>query len=114
MGPIKNRRFIDERPLIVDEKSRFGNLEIYTIIGKNRKHAVVSIIEHKIKFTILKKVSRKAAKNVTNAAVEELKAFAGIVLTITGDNGSEFAYHEQISSERDTGFSLLAPTHRGA
>jgi IS30 family transposase len=43
--PIKNRRFIDERPKIVDEKGRIGDWEIDTIIGKQRKQAVISIVE---------------------------------------------------------------------
>lgn len=33
VGPIKNRRFIDERPAIVNEKNRIGDWKIDTIIG---------------------------------------------------------------------------------
>lgn len=43
-GPIKNRRLIDERPKIIDEKGRIGDWEIDTIIGKHRKQAVISIV----------------------------------------------------------------------
>jgi transposase, IS30 family len=53
---IRSRRMIDEGPGVVDEKSRIGDWEIDTIIGKNHKHAIVSIVERKSKFTILKKV----------------------------------------------------------
>ena len=42
---IKNRRMIDERPKIVDKKSRIGDWEIDTIIGKNQKQAILSIVE---------------------------------------------------------------------
>ena len=45
IGPIKNRRFIDERPMIVNEKSRVGDWEIDTIIGKQHQQAVISIVE---------------------------------------------------------------------
>ncbi len=95
LGSIRNRRFIDERPIIVDEKSRIGDWEIDTIIGKNHHQAIVSIVERKSKFTILKKVNRKTAKNVSEATVNALKKFRGKVLSITADNGSEFAYHEE-------------------
>lgn len=40
---IKNRRFIDLRPSIVDQKQRLGDWEIDTIIGKNRKQAIVTL-----------------------------------------------------------------------
>lgn len=63
---------------------------------------MVSIVERKSKFTILKNVNRKTAKNVTKVTVEGLKAYANEVFTITADNGSEFAYHEQISAALDT------------
>lgn len=42
-GFIKKRVDIDERPEIVDEKVRFGDSEIDTIIGKNNKGALLTI-----------------------------------------------------------------------
>jgi len=42
---IKNRVSIDERPPIVNEKTRFGDLEIDTIIGKNHKGAILTITD---------------------------------------------------------------------
>lgn len=44
-GAIKNRRFIDVRPSIVNEKQRLGGWEIDTIIGKNRKQTIVTLVE---------------------------------------------------------------------
>lgn len=109
LGSIRNRRFIDERPIIVDEKSRIGEWEIDTIIGKNHQQAIVSIVERKSKFTILKKVNRKTARNVSEATVNALKEFRGKVLSITADNGSEFAYHEEISTSLNTEFYFAHP-----
>lgn len=108
-GPIKNRRFIDDRPAIVDSKERVGDWEIDTIIGKQQKQAVVSIVERFSKKTILKKVSRKTACAVAMATVDGLKAYPGFVHSITGDNGSEFAYHEAISKELNTDFYFAHP-----
>lgn len=106
---IRNRRMIDERPAVIDDKSRIGDWEIDTIIGKNHNQAIVSIVERKSKFTILKKVTRKTAKNVTEATVQVLQGYVDKVLTITGDNGSEFAYHEQISQKLDADFFFAHP-----
>ena len=108
-GPIRNRRFIDERPKIVDEKVRVGDWEIDTIIGKNRKHAVVSIVERKTKFTILKKVNQKTAANVSLATIDALKPYPNSVLSITADNGSEFAYHEKIAQYLQADFFFAHP-----
>ncbi|HAT8358324.1 TPA: IS30 family transposase, partial [Legionella pneumophila] len=82
-GPIKNRRFIDDRPVIVNEKKRIEDWEIDTIIGKQRKQAVVSIVERVSKKTILKKVETKTAAKVSEATIAGLKAFPDAVFTIT-------------------------------
>lgn len=108
-GAIKNRRFIDERPAIVEQKGRLGDWEIDAIIGKQRQQAVISIVERVSKKTILKKVLRKTAKNVAVATIEGLMPFPGSVLSITADNGSEFAYHEEISKALGTEFYFAHP-----
>ena len=50
----KNRLLsIDERPAIVNEKTRFGDLEIDTIIGKNHKGAILTITDRvKVKYLL--------------------------------------------------------------
>ncbi|HRD70549.1 MAG TPA: IS30 family transposase [Legionella sp.] len=108
-GPIKNRRFIEERPKIVDEKNRIGDWEIDTIIGKQQKQAVVSIVERFSKKTILRKVSNRTANMVSTVTIESLKKISGTVLSITLDNGSEFAFHEKISQELNTDFYFAHP-----
>lgn len=109
LGPIKNRRFIDERPIIVDNKTRIGDWEIDTIIGKNRKSAIVSIVERLSKLAVLKKVTTKTAELVAQATISGLKPISKYVLTVTGDNGAEFAQHEKISKELGTDFYFAHP-----
>lgn len=84
-GPIKNRRFIDERPRIVEEKSRIGDWEIDTIIGKQQKQAVISIVERFSKKTILRKVSKRTANAVAVATIESLKKLSKSVWSITSN-----------------------------
>jgi len=108
-GPIRNRRFIDERPIIINEKQRIGDWEIDTIIGKNHKQAIVSIVERVSKKTILKKVKAKTAELVSSSVIQCLNSLKDRVLTITGDNGSEFAYHEKIATELQADFYFAHP-----
>jgi IS30 family transposase len=93
-GCIKNRVSIDERPAIVDDKSRIGDWEIDLVIGKGHSGALVTIVERKTSFTVSTRVDSKSADVVAEATVNLLKPFEGAVLTITADNGKEFAYHE--------------------
>ena len=96
-GQIKERVSIDDRPSVVEEKSRIGDWEIDTVIGKGHSGALVTIVERVTKFTVSRQVTGKTAKEVTKATIALLKPFKEIVHTITADNGKEFAYHREIS-----------------
>src|SRR5690606_16521279 len=108
-GPIKNRRFIDDRPAIVDRKERIGDWEIDCIIGKNRKQAIVSMVERVSKITLHKKVTAKTAKLVTKAVISALKTYSNRVCTITSDNGCEFSSHEEIAAALNADFYFAHP-----
>jgi IS30 family transposase len=97
-GHIKNRVSIDERPEIVEAKTRVGDWEIDLVIGKGHSGALVTIVDRATSFTVSKRINNKMAQTVTDATIELLKPFKGAVLTITADNGKEFAYHEKITA----------------
>ena len=96
-GQIKNRVSIDERPLIVEEKSRVGDWEVDTIIGKHHHQGIVTIVDRCSKFTLMKKVPSKHAEPVKQAILDLMKPIKQYALTITSDNGKEFSYHQEIS-----------------
>ncbi len=110
-GQIKNRISIDERPIVVDEKSRVGDWEIDTVIGKNHSGALVTIVERATLFTVSMRVNSKHAKEVTAATLALLMPFKGLVHTITSDNGKEFAYHEKIAKGLACEFYFAHPYH---
>lgn len=96
-GHIKNRVSIDERPAIVDEKERLGDWEIDLVIGKGHSGALVTIVERQTSFTLSTRINNKSAETVTAATIKLLEPYKDAVLTITADNGKEFAYHERMT-----------------
>lgn len=98
-GQIRNRISIDERPEIVEQKTRIGDWEIDTVIGKNHQGALVTIVDRMSKFTLIKKVDSKHAGVVTKATISLLKLYLDKALTITADNGKEFAGHERMAQQ---------------
>ncbi|MEE9492660.1 MAG: IS30 family transposase [Gammaproteobacteria bacterium] len=48
-----------------------------------------------------KQIHDKTAKTVTKATIALLKPYKDAVLTITADNGKEFAYHKQVTEALD-------------
>ncbi|MBS3787048.1 IS30 family transposase [Candidatus Bipolaricaulota bacterium] len=98
-GKIKNKTSIEERLEAVDEKDRTGDWEADTVIGKNHKGALVTMVERKNKYALIGHVKRKTADGVLEEQVKQLKPHKGNVLTITQDNGKEFASHEKLSEK---------------
>ncbi len=108
-GQIKNRISIDERPEILEEKSRVGDWEIDTVIGRHHKGALVTIVDRKSKFTLIAQVDRKQSIQVKEATLILLKPFKSSSHTITADNGKEFASHEEIASKLNISYFFAHP-----
>lgn len=108
-GTIPNRHSIDDRPAIVETRRRIGDWEADTIIGKNHRQAIVSLVERKTGFTLIEKVERKTAQAVSNAMTSLLKPYRRQVHTITSDNGREFAGHEAIAQHLQADFYFAHP-----
>jgi len=110
-GTIIDRVLIDKRPKIVEKKSRIGDWEIDTVVGKDHKGFLVTVVDRKSKFSIIKNIPTKHAEVVTEALIEMLTPMKKITHTITSDNGKEFAYHKQVSAALDTDFYFANPYH---
>ena len=108
-GQIRNRVSIDDRPLIVSEKTRLGDWEIDTVIGKNHQGALVTIVDRVSKLSLIKKVASKHADIVTEATITLLRPYLDKTLTITADNGKEFAGHEKIKAALDADIYFAHP-----
>jgi IS30 family transposase len=108
-GQIINGVSIDERPAIVDTRSRLGDWELDTIIGKGHKQAIVSLTERKSRLTLIHKVERKTADNVSRAIIRLLKPLAHRVHTMTSDNGKEFAGHATMAKALNADFYFAHP-----
>jgi IS30 family transposase len=110
-GQIRNRISIDERPAIVAEKTRIGDWEIDTVIGQNHQGALVTIVDRVSKFTLIKKVDSKHAEVVTEATISLLLPYLDKALTITADNGKEFAGHETMKEQLNADVYFAHPYH---
>jgi IS30 family transposase len=108
-GQLSDRISIESRPAIVDSRSRLGDWELDTIIGKGHKQAIVSLTERKARLTLIAKVERKTADQVATAIVRLLMPHARKVHTLTADNGKEFAQHKTIAASLDADFYFAHP-----
>ena len=104
-----NQVSIDERPAIVDTKQHFGDWEGDTVIGKGHRGALVTLVERKSLYTVIRAVLYKTAEAVRNAVTDGLTPYIDRVHTITYDNGREFADHEGMASDLETRIYFAHP-----
>lgn len=101
-GKIPHRVGIEQRPAIVDRKTRLGDWEADTLLGQHHRGAVVSLVERKSQFPLLGHVIQKTSDAVQRQMIEKLRPHRRRVHTITTDNGREFAGHETIARKLQT------------
>ena len=91
---IPGRTSIHDRPAEADGK-RFGDWEMDLIIGKGQKSAILTLCERSKNYG-------KNPEKVADMAIRLLFPYRKNVLTITTDNGSEFACHKKIAKALGT------------
>ena len=90
-GKLPNCRSIEERPACVNTRKRIGDWEADTLLGKQQKHAMITLTERKSRFTLLGKVPRRTARAVRQRVCQLLLPVKDKVHTLTSDHGKEFA-----------------------
>ena len=99
---IPGRTSIHDRPAEADGK-RFGDWEMDLIIGKGQKSAILTLCERSKNYLLMAKLPHgKNPEKVADMAIRLLFPYRKNVLTITTDNGSEFACHKKIAKALDT------------
>lgn len=110
-GAIKNRVSIDERPDIVAQKTRLGDWEGDTIIGKDQQGVVVTLVDRVSRFTLAERLDSKHADGVTAVINGLLTAHKQTCHTITFDNGKEFAGHQAMTACLQAAVYFAHPYH---
>jgi len=98
-GCIPNRKFIDERPSIVEEKTRLGDWEGDTVEGGGKKGYIATFVDRCTKLLIAYPLPTKETLRLVKGAKHAFaRVPAGAVITLTVDNGKEFAAHSQLGN----------------
>lgn len=97
---IKDRISIDQRPEKANNREEFGHFEMDLVVGKDNKGAILTLTERKSRQFFCRYLPHgKVAKQVSIAVIDELLPFKNHVLSITTDNGTEFADHKLITQK---------------
>ena len=97
-GRLPGAVSIEGRPRVVDLRRRFGDWEGDTIVGCGRRGGLVSLVERKSGYMLLRRVENLCAGTVREALACKLAPLPEpLRRTATFDNGKEFAEHERLA-----------------
>jgi transposase, IS30 family len=110
-GRLTGQVMIDERPAIVETRSRIGDWEMDTIIGRPGGKVLVTMVERKSRYTLIGLADSKEAKHVSLQLYENLIIHRAKLETMTFDNGKEFAHHQFLADLLECKAYFAHPYH---
>lgn len=110
-GVLPGKRPISERPPEVDRRQTVGHWEGDTVMGSDMHHCVLTLVERKTGFAILKKLKARTADQVTRAATRALRRHASHFNTLTFDNGTEFHDYATLEQRFPVRIYFATPYH---
>lgn len=108
-GQIANRRDIHERPEVIEQRIRMGDYEGDTVVGKGHQGVLVTLVDRTTRETKIKALPNRKAALVADTCVAMLKGEQA--LSITFDNGKEFAKHATMADKLGTDIYFATPYH---
>lgn len=111
-GKIPNQRMIDTRPAEVETRASIGHWEGDLINGARTTGNLVTLVERNTRFTLIGRTGSKDAKKVTRGVCGLFARMPPASrLSLTLDNGTEFARHEQMAEKTGMDVFFARPYH---
>lgn len=111
-GQMPDRRMIDERPKVVNERKRIGDWEGDTVEGAKGSGFFGTYVDRKTRYTVAVKVNDKSASTVTKGTLDAMsKLPPSKVRTITFDNGKEFTGFKELERGLNMRTYFARPYH---
>ena len=96
-GLIPNRIDIEQRPGIVDKRTRFGDWEGDTMVGYQHQGRIVTHVERKSRYLLASKIKTGTSDDFNQASMSLFKKVpSNLRKTLTLDNGSENAHFQEL------------------
>jgi IS30 family transposase len=111
-GGIRHRVSIEQRPAVVDRKARLGDWEGDTLAGKKDAGQLAVQVERATSYTVLARLADKQAATLNRATVCAFARHGALPReTLTVDNGTEFAGHEELARRLGVDVYFARPYH---
>jgi IS30 family transposase len=110
-GKLPGKRHISERPAEVETRMHQGHWEGDTVMGSDLHNCILTLVERKSGFAIIKKLDSRTAASVTQAALQAISEHQAKFKTITFDNGTEFHDYKALENRFSLKCYFATPYH---
>jgi IS30 family transposase len=110
-GVLLGKRHITERPAAVDARSRIGDWEGDTVMGHGTSHCLLTLVERKSGYVIIRKLRSRSKAEATAAIQRAVRKHRRAFKTITFDNGTEFHDYKLLEIRSSLRCYFATPYH---
>lgn len=110
-GVLAGKRHISERPIEAEERLQVGHWEGDTVIGSDKHACILTMVDRRSGYAVIKKLKARTAEQATKAAALAITEQAGKIETITFDNGTEFHSYAQLERDFPVTCYFATPYH---
>jgi transposase, IS30 family len=107
--PIDNKASIHNRDAVVNDRSRIGDIEIDSIVGPSNAAGMLTSLERKSRYVAATLVANKSGDETLARLLSMLLKHKKRLRTVTSDNGTEFAKHEQLAKALNISYYFADP-----
>lgn len=108
----RKKRRIDERPEIINRRGRIGDFEGDTLMGRDKRVRIVSLVDRRSRYLMAFLLPRMNAELLTSLAIMHFRRIPQKKRkTITLDNGPEFSDWERLEKKSGMTIYFAYPYH---
>lgn len=110
-GILSGKRHITERPLEAEQRQSIGHWEGDTVMGKDQRACILTLVERRSGFAVIRKLTSRTAEQANQGTADALMQHQGRMRTITFDNGTEFHSYKKIEEQFPVTCYFATPYH---
>ncbi len=110
-GVLPGKRHITERPLEAELRQTIGHWEGDTVMGKDQRACILTLVERRSGFAVIRKLTSRTAEQAHQGTASAIVEHRNRMRTITFDNGTEFHSYKKIEEQFPVTCYFATPYH---
>ncbi len=110
-GRMSGKRPLSERPQGATNRSEVGHLEGDTVMGKDGRHCLLTLVDRMTRKSRIVKLAARQAAEVNKALIREVRSGRLAIKSLTLDNGTEFHGFKELEEKLGIKVYFAQPYH---